>query len=973
MSTSRDRVVHRLSGTLLGSALAGILAPAALVAQEAVPPRIVSVGTPGAGRLPLVWESVAGRSYDVETSGSLESGSWLLPLGDLIARGALTAARVPVAAESPHMFCRVAHRDTPSRFATALDAAEIRQSSLGNIAENSLLLGNGDLNALLYASGQGLKLRLTKNDVWDARINTAADPALPVFNVAAHSWTGTAGEPPSWGNPYPCPLACAVLDLASQAGASPWVNIRAQGTVNTWAYAGGTATMAIQGAAGASNGWSCPVTTGQVYTKMRVRLSGTANARYFLEAVNSAGQYIGGTGWQTTPTTPQDATFNLPANTVVAKLLLYAWTTDGALAKNRYTAVELQGPNGNHVFDLALVTPPPGDFRLDVRQAVATVPAAAAGSTLAVRALADRNAFLIEGNTTVTLNPTTATFVPAATRGTRSGVEYLHQTLPADPGYPATGDWPGMAFVVAKAAAGQRTAVAIVTSLESADPVTAAVDLAAATLAADPAILRQEHENLWTEFWSAARIDLGDTYLRDVWYRNLYFMRCVSKRGVKPAGLFAGLVGDSAAWHGDYHLNYNAQQTYWSWYALNRAELAEPYEWLIGQLLPRAKWFAGATYACGGAHFPHSVFLYEPRDIPNIKSRNKRQITFIPYTYTLGDTGWAAQNHWLHYQFHPDRGLLETSVYPLLREVAEFYADFAAKCAIRAGTGKIIFGPTYSPEHWSLGADDGTCDIAFARLALKAAVASAGLLAVDAPLVDRWRQTLAKLPDYPRTGGATPVVVDVAGVTPTTYNVPVPALPVYPAGEVNWFSPAAEKELFVRTIANLATNGNNSMCILAGARARLSMTDAYSWTRAQMLSRQRPNGTLSLAPAGAGFNDFGHYTEQFAAAGVITEMLLQSVNDILRFFPAWPANSAAAFENLRAQGGFLVAAERPANAAPGPIRIRATADGTLRFLNPWPAAPHATRNGAAVDLTNDGGGIFSLATAAGDTVILTNP
>jgi len=934
--------------------------------------RILEVDQPQDGRLPVTWESVPGAGYDVQTSDSLAPGDWVRPLGDLTARNAATKVEVPLDTEAPLGFCRVVKRGAPSRYAAALDAAAVSQTTLGAIAENSLLLGNGDINALLYAGSAGLKLRLTKNDVWDARINTASDPALPVIDVAAHTVTGSGGNPPSWNNPYPCPLACAVLDIASPGGASPWVNIRAQGTVNTWEYADGTATMAIQGAAGASNGWRCPVNTGQVYTRMHVKVSGTANARYFLEVINSAGQWVGGSGWQNTPASPQDAYFNLPANTVVSQLVLYAWTNDGALAENNYTLLELQGPGGNHQFDLSLISPAPADYDLDVRNAVATVPAVAAGSTVAVRALADRNAFLIEGDTTVTLNPTTANFVPAATLGTQGGVEYLVQTLPADPGYPSTGDWPGMSFVVAKAISGQRTAVSIVTSMESADPLTAAIDLASGALAEDPAILRQNHENVWTEFWSAARVDLGDTYMRDVWYRNLYFMRCVSKQGVKPVGLFAGLVGDSAAWHGDYHLNYNAQQTYWSWYGLNRGGLSQPYEWLIEQLLPRAKWFSEFTYDCDGAFFPHSVFLYEPQDVPNCKSRNQRQVTFIPYTYTLGDSGWAVQNHWLHYKHYPDPDLLETSVYPVLKEVALFYAEFADKCSTNGTTGKIRFGPTYSPEHWNLGRDDGTCDIAFARMTLKAAIESAGLLGVDAALVTRWQETLAKIPDYPRTTGASPVILDVAGVSPTTYNVPVPALPVYPAGEVTWFSPAAEKEIFTRTISTLSSNGNNDLCILAGARARLSMADAYTWTRAQFLSRQRANGTLSIAPRGGGFNDYGLFTEDFAAAGVITEMLLQSVTDTLRFFPSWPADQDAAFENLRAQGAFLVSAERPANSAVGLVTVHATVGGTLRIVNPWPSAPQATRNGTPATLTDEGGGIFSLPTTAGDVIILSH-
>jgi hypothetical protein len=44
----------------------------------------------------------------------------------------------------------------------------------------------------------------------------------------------------------------------------------------------------------------------------------------------------------------------------------------------------------------------------------------------------------------------------------------------------------------------------------------------------------------------------------------------------------------------------------------------------------------------------------------------------------------------------------------------------------------------------------------------------------------------------------------------------------------------------------------------------------------------------------------------------INEMLLQSHEGALRFFPVWPAHRGAAFTTLRTNGGFLVSAEHPA-------------------------------------------------------------
>ena len=89
-------------------------------------------------------------------------------------------------------------------FPDALDAAAVIVDTLDDVKKKALVLGNGDLNALLFSQGKSLKLRISKNDVWDARIDTSEDPPPARFNVEDHSWKGGASRVPSWhGRPYP--------------------------------------------------------------------------------------------------------------------------------------------------------------------------------------------------------------------------------------------------------------------------------------------------------------------------------------------------------------------------------------------------------------------------------------------------------------------------------------------------------------------------------------------------------------------------------------------------------------------------------------------------------------------------------------------------------------------------------------------------------------------------------------------------
>ena len=67
------------------------------------------------------------------------------------------------------------------------------------------------------------------------------------------------------------------------------------------------------------------------------------------------------------------------------------------------------------------------------------------------------------------------------------------------------------------------------------------------------------------------------------------------------------------------------------------------------------------------------------------------------------------------------------------------------------------------------------------------------------------------LPAYPLSKGDPVVVTDYENSTTAEFNVTVPVLPVYPVGEINFFSPEETKELFRRTIDSIRWNGNNGV------------------------------------------------------------------------------------------------------------------------------------------------------------------
>ena len=279
-----------------------------------------------------------------------------------------------------------------------------------------------------------------------------------------------------------------------------WKTIRGEGRLNEWTNRDGTAVMAIEGKEGASNGFAYGPLDASTdrYPTLRLRLSGTANARFYVDVMTPDHSYFLSSRWIDSPRTTEERTFALPPGKQVGQIILYTWTVDGKRAENRFQEVTLEGSGGKLAVDLQQLSPPPTASVLDLRRAVAKV--GQRGET-SVRALAQRNVFLIQSPLPARLEPATDAYVPTVERGETDGVEWLRHQLPGDL------DWPGMSFVVARAAAGDRQAVAIVTSRESPDPLADAIQLTRTTLAEPVGNLIAEHEAVWESFWSASGID----------------------------------------------------------------------------------------------------------------------------------------------------------------------------------------------------------------------------------------------------------------------------------------------------------------------------------------------------------------------------------------------------------------------------------------------------------------------------------
>lgn len=809
-------------------------------------------------------------------------------------------------------------------FPEVLDKAAVVQEKITDIDREGLVIGNGDLSGILWQRDGGLCLRVTKNDVWDARVDTSRDPALMTVDIPNQKWSGGTGSPHSYQTPYPQPRCPALIRIGGSGSATGWSVIRTGGKTNEWLLKDDHGVMAVEanGAASAGYRYTLEKSTEGRFDRLSFRISGSAGAQYYVNIYDSAGKALVESGWKDSPATEAEVSFPIEADKVVGAIELYVQSTNGSRAENRIRQLVLAGASTPLVIPagMPVTAARTGGTRLDLRRAVAT----AGGTT--VRALAGRNVFLIETEEAVAIEEIKAAELPAADHGETGGVSWLHARFPGD------ADYAGMQYAMAVASAGKFKAVSLVTSWETKGDVRdAAIALARETVNGAIPELIAGHEAEWVRYWSASGVDLADPDFQLWWYRMAYFLRCFSKPGVNPAGLWGVMANDTPQWHGDYHHNYNAWQPFWSAMILNQPGLAEPWIDYMNQMLPRLRWLAKTTYGCEGAFVGISSFAFEP-DPATCTSVNKRQSMLTPWGYTMGMIGMSAQVLWHHHLYQPDRKYLESKIWPVLREAALFFASFAEKCP-RDAQGKAVYGPSYSPEHGNFGVSNVPFDLAYARFTLKAAIRAAGELGVKSDLTNRFRAALDMLPAYPTAPDAQgrPVVVDWTGCRfgeVGEHNITVPAVPVFPAEQVTWFSPQSEKDLFLNTMRQIRHRGANSTVMLSVAKARLSMPEALAELRDFYRPNVLPNGMFYWPLHGF------YLGESVGVSAAISEFLLQSVDDTIRVFPCWPKDKDARFKNLRAQGGFLVSAEQKAGTVTL-LEITPTVDGRLRLVDPW--------------------------------------
>lgn len=450
---------------------------------------------------------------------------------------------------------------------------------------------------------------------------------------------------------------------------------------------------------------------------------------------------------------------------------------------------------------------------------------------------------------------------------------------------------------------------------------------AAETLTADKiAELRVDHRNFWKEYWLKSYVDVHDSLLNNYYYGSLYVAGSASRAGHFAPSLWGNWVtGDLAGWGGRYFLNYNEEALYYGVFSSNRPEISKPYLDLIYSEAPYQR---NKTAAAGykGLAFQRSLTPYNlVRSAPGAASvAAKKDWTRLPADQK-SNAGFATLPLIWYWEYTRDADYLKTKLYPILRQMDEFWRDFMEKD-----------GERYVIRHSSAheGGDDTNpnLDLGFIRKLCGTLMETSQLMGVDVELRPVWQDVLDHLSPYP-TGQVNGQEVYYIAETVDYHNPSLPNLlfepgnqpinmegTVFPGETLSIGGDAAALQIAKNTMTQM-----NSWGVTSGGNTHNGFPKIWpiaariGWPAEDLLNKFKAAIQYLWRPSNHTAYEGGGGIETAGSIEALNSMLMQSEGGVIRIFPAWPKGKDASFKRLRAKGAFLVSSD--------------LSGGTVRFVD----------------------------------------
>ena len=414
----------------------------------------------------------------------------------------------------------------------------------------------------------------------------------------------------------------------------------------------------------------------------------------------------------------------------------------------------------------------------------------------------------------------------------------------------------------------------------------------------------------WKKFFSASRVTLEDKEIEAFYNSSLYHLAgCMGNREFPP-GLFGNFITDDFfPWAGDYHMNYNYEAPYYCIFSANHPELFDGYMSPVNEMSDEAERMA-KLFGCRGYAFPVS-FGPKALDVYSQPDCKEHGILFLGQK---SHAAYACVIPLMHWFSTYDSDYAKENYYNFVFNTALFWEDYLVKekgrYVIRNDAAHEI--PYYRGEkfrYWThkgqIEAVNAINSLGLVKLLFKGVYDMAKELGLNSEKYSLWEDINKNLSEFPTfiKHGKRCFRYSKRGIRWRNENT-VGLQHIYPASQIGLDSgekllKIAKNTYFIND-RRLDDNGSNSY-LPAGARIGVDPEFLIEGIHQNIKEFAMPNRLFRHHGGG-----IEHLT---TIPATINEMLLQSHEGVIRPFPCWNKKSDASFENLRADGAFLVSAK----------------------------------------------------------------
>jgi alpha-L-fucosidase 2 len=488
-------------------------------------------------------------------------------------------------------------------------------------------------------------------------------------------------------------------------------------------------------------------------------------------------------------------------------------------------------------------------------------------------------------------------------------------------------------------------AISIVTSKDGKDPLAMARKRTAVALKKGYESLCQKHEAWWEKFWAKSSVQIPDSAIQLQYNMVQYYYGAASRQDSPPIplqGVWSTDNGKIPTWYGDYHHDLNTELTYWAYLNAGRFDQGLSYIDFMWSLKPVHEEFARTFFGVPSGLIVPGVMALDGKPMGSW------------FQYTLSPTmgAWVSQSFYQHWRYTMDKGFLAERAYPYCTGIGEALLGLMRPDPT---TGKLKLPLSTAPEmHNNTQAawltPNTNSDLAILRW-LFAANADMACVLNRSDDAKKWKAALLNLDELATEGDTGALKLSPDESQTTSHRHFSHLMAIYPLGILNVDGTVQDSAIIDASLQQLEQLGENGYCGYS-----------HSWLSCMKARVGRPEQALeSLHKYMAFTTRSGFHCNwikrpvvtlegNFAASQAVHEMLLQSWGGKLRIFPAVPQEwKDASFESLRAEGGFIVSANRIAGKTVT-VSITATVDQSLQMINPFGNAPfHADREFTQTD------------------------